>query len=401
MADHETDILIVGGGAVGLLLMLAFRHLRYRVLLIDENDHHKLAHSAFDARSLALSPASMRVLQMLNVWDQIAPYITPIQTVHVSQQRTFGCTRIEGEQDAPLGCVIEMRYLSQILHGQINPQTLLIPAKLLDVDKDQKSVTVDTADGQCHIRTKLLIAADGVNSMVRKQCGMHAQYKPYHQHAIVANIGLARSHHMTAYERFLSNGTIALLPLSEQRAALIWAMPSKEAAEYMLMSDDAFLKALQLQFGYRLGRFLKVGARTSFLLQQVVMPNDVMEDWIVFIGNAAHTLHPIAGQGFNLSVRDVAALAQCITQYGIDGKALSFYHQMRDHDKHAMVYLTNTLVTLFSASFPGLPYLRASGLMAFNHISFLKQLFLRYAQGFGGHSPDLVCHIPLTNKDVL
>lgn len=229
---------------------------------------------------------------------------------------------------------------------------------------------------------------------MRRLCDLSAQTTLYVQHGLVANIGLAKPHAGKAYERFTPQGPMALLPMQNKRMSLVWAMSPKEAARMQSLSDAEFLRQLQQNFGYRLGRFTKVGARSAFPLQQVIMPQQVK--WpVVFIGNAAHTLHPVAGQGFNLGLRDVAALAQCISQEGLSKEMLNHYVRLRAHDQKMILGLTDGLVRVFTSRMPGLGLVRSLGLLAFDNIPLLKNLLTRYTSGFGGAIPDLVCEIAL------
>ena len=227
---------------------------------------------------------------------------------------------------------------------------------------------------------------------------MHEKIKPYHQLALVANIGLQRTHRQCAYERFTQEGSLAMLPMTLQRSAMVWCLSPDEAKRLQRMEESLFLKHLQRVFGYRLGRLMKVGQRIVFPLQEIVMPDQVA--WpLVFVGNAAHTLHPVAGQGFNLGLRDVAALAQCIVKQGLNEVMLGQYQTMRQADQTAIIRLADGLVRLFGSRIPGLALGRSLGLVTIDNIQVLQQLLTRYARGYGGVVPDLVCGIPLEKKE--
>lgn len=400
MINKEIDILIVGGGLTGATLMLALQGLGFTTLLVDSHSLDTKINADFDARSLALSPASRRILTMLGVWPHLQEYATPIDLIHVSEQQHFGVSRLQGEVDAPLGYVVEMQHLNRALHQLVDEAQILAPASVQAVDLAGSAVTVATAAGEMRIAARLIVAADGAHSAVRRFCALPAQTKMYQQHAIVANIGLVRPHGGQAYERFTAHGPLALLPMQGKRMSLVWAMPPAAAEQLMSLSDAEFLGRLQQTFGYRLGRLAKAGQRSSFPLQQVLMPQQVKGS-VVFIGNAAHTLHPVAGQGFNLGLRDVATLAQCIAAQGLNAAMLQQYVQLRAHDQKMITRFTDGLISVFTSRLPGLGFARGLGLVALDNIPPLKNLLARYARGFGGIIPDLVCEIALSEKPAL
>lgn len=398
MVDEQVDILIIGGGLIGATLMLALRDAGYSTLLVEEKPFANQINTNFDARSLALSPASVRILQMLHIWPLLKEYASPIETIHVSEQHCFGTTRLRGEKNCPLGYVIEMQFISQALHQLVDETKVLAPARLIALNKKDNIATLQDVKGNVSIKARLIVAADGINSSVRQYCELDPLMKEYGQHAIVSNIGLARPHQHAAYERFTASGPLALLPMKGLRASLVWALSPSEANRLMACEDEDFLKELQYVFGYRLGRFVKVGQRVLYPLRQSVMSEQCTGS-IVFVGNAAHTLHPVAGQGFNLGLRDVAMLAQCIAQDGVSPEMLGHYQRARRGDQAAMIGFTDHLITLFTTQLPGLSMMRGLGFIALDNLSILKNTLARFARGYAGFIPDLVCGIPLRIKD--
>lgn len=396
VANKQVDVLIIGGGLVGAAFMLALSNSGIRSLLVDARGFDSPVCADFDARSLALSPASERILSMLNVWPKLSAYASSIQAIHVSEQRRFGQTRLQRASEGPLGHVVEMQYISRTLHEMLPSEQLMTPAKLTALNVSDRIATIEHDGQKIQVKADLIVAADGAHSYVRELCGLKAEIKDYKQHALVANIGLNRAHKHWAYERFTPSGPLALLPMTDMRASLVWSLNSDEANKMKNKTDGAFLQALQHAFGYRLGRFVRVGQRSLFPLRQVIMPNKAV--WpVVFVGNAAQTLHPVAGQGFNLGLRDVALLAQCIVQDGLNPEMLKKYESARCHDQAAIAHLTHGLIELFSSRTPGLGVARSLGLLALDNTSFLKRLLSRYASGYAGVVPDLVCGIPLAN----
>lgn len=398
MADYNVDILIVGGGLTGAALMLALAEAGFDTLLVETKPFSEPLQGNFDARSLAISPATVRILQTLNVWPLLQEWVMPISTIHVSEQGSFGSTRLFGATDNPLGFVIEMQHIISALHQRLDTSRVIAPARITALNPHNGTATINGLQGDVSVQARLIVGADGAHSTVRALCGLDAHIKDYAQHAIVANIGLARAHQQCAYERFTSSGPLALLPLPRLRASLVWAVAPEEAARLMALSETDFIYHLQRTFGYRLGRFTRAGQRMVFPLQQILMPEPVMEK-VVFVGNAAHTLHPVAGQGFNLGMRDIAMLAQCIVREGLGPDMLKTYQQSRRHDQIAITRFTDGLIELFTSHVPGIGVARGAGMIAIDNIPLLKKLLTRYARGFAGITPDLVCGIALRAKE--
>ena len=398
MAERHVDILIIGGGLTGATLMLALAERGYSTLLVEAKPLSNRVRADFDARTLALAPASIRILKMLNIWPLLQEYSTPINTIHVSEQHRFGSARLHADEQEPLGHVVEMQYINRALHRLLDQRHTIAPAKLIALDYSKGTATIKTNADEFTVKAKLIVAADGTDSSVRHFCGIAAQNKEYGQQAIVANIGLARAHQQHAYERFTSSGPLALLPMTDLRASLVWSLQPVDAERLMESSETDFLKALQQTFGYRLGRFIKVGQRVIYPLRQVIMHRQVLEK-VVFVGNAAHTLHPVAGQGFNLGLRDVATLAQCIVKEGLSAEMLKKYQNARSADQNAIIRFTDGLIELFTRRLPGLGISRSAGLIALDNSAVLKNMLKRYARGFGGVTPDLVCGIQLFRGD--
>lgn len=397
MTEQQVDILIIGGGLTGATLMLALRELGFSSLLVERKTLEDKINPDFDARSLALSPASVGILSMLGVWELLRDYATPIHLIHVSDQQRFGSSRLHAEANKSLGYVVEMQYINRALHQLLNKEHILAPATVSHIDTANHEAILQTSLGEQRVRAQLIVAADGAESTVRTLCKMSATIKKYQQQAIVANIGLTKNHEYQAFERFTSEGPIALLPMQGDKMSLVWAMSPQNAKEIMTINDKEFLAKLQKAFGYRVGRLVKVGTRFSYPLQQLIMPQQIK--WpIVFVGNAAHTLHPVAGQGFNLGLRDVAALAQCVAQYGLNRDMLENYFKLRQSDQKNIIAFTNGLINVFTSRIPGVGFVRDLGLILLDNSAFLKKCLSRYAQGYSGIIPDLVCQIALNNR---
>ena len=392
---EEIDILIVGGGLIGMALMCALSPLGQRVRLAEAYVATRTTPGILETRSIALSPASISILKQLGVWSALAAEAAAIETIHISEQGRLGQARLHSERnDAPLGAVVEMHVLGEALKAQLDLANVLMPAKVTALDATTGLATLKCDTGEQKVRAKWVIAADGADSSVRTLCAVPAEKKTYPEHAIATNIALSRSHKQIAYERFTSHGPLALLPLKGPHMGLVWTLSPKAAAHLKTVDEDAFLHTLQRAFGYRSGRFTAVGPRMTYPLKQVMMPKQVYER-VIFLGNAAHTLHPVAGQGFNLGLRDVAMLAECAAKYGLTPEALSRYQAFRQSDQKVITKATDGLVSLFKSTLPGVGLARRMGLVALDNSAFLKNIVLRHAKGFGGVVPDLVCGMPL------
>ncbi|MCG8436342.1 MAG: 2-octaprenyl-6-methoxyphenyl hydroxylase, partial [Gammaproteobacteria bacterium] len=315
---NEFDVLIVGGGMVGASLAAALAPLQIRVGLVEAIPFQASAQPSYDDRVTVVAEGSRRILSTIGLWEHISAQTTPITKIHVSEKKRFGITRLNAEDYdvAALGYVVENRVLGAALGGYIDTRDsidLICPAKLRSVKTDSVRVDVVITRGESEetLHTKLLVAADGARSLVREQLGIKARIWDYGQTAIVCNVTPEREHANQAYERFTNSGPVALLPMPDARCAVVWTVATTQAEQLLALPDDEFASRLQTVFGHRLGAFTRMGARHPYPLHLVRAQRQSSER-VVIIGNAAHSLHPIAGQGFNLSLRDVAALAEVI-----------------------------------------------------------------------------------------
>ena len=353
-----------------------------------------ITHQAdFDTRSFALSYGNALFLKQIGVWKHLADSAIPIKTVHVSDRGHSGITRLNAaEQKVPaLGYITLAPDLNQALQQTLlqSPNiTLLCPATVTAIDHTAKEVILDIRQSQrtYSISSHLAIAADGTHSTLRQLLKIPVEQYNYQQTAIITNIGLTRSHHNVAYERFTQQGPIALLPLSEQRCGLVWTLEPEQVTRVINLTDKQFLIELQQAFGYRLGRFARVGKRFAYPLQ-LLQTQQLTKFRVALIGNAAHTLHPIAGQGFNLGLRDVAALTSLLEQALIQGEDLGSkivldrykHQQTRDH-RHYICF-TDGLVKIFTSPLWQIALARNIGLQTLNFIPSLKQRLTRKAMG--------------------
>jgi 2-octaprenyl-6-methoxyphenol hydroxylase len=406
-ANTDYDLIIVGGGMVGASLACALSKQSLRIAIIEAVPYQDKKRSSYDDRAIALSFGSRRIFDGLGIWQSFAKHTTAINRIHVSDQGRFGFARLDNRQEGvdALGYVITARNLGKaLIHqlDQIENLTLLTPANLTELKLGSDHATaIITRDGKTEtITAKLIVAADGGNSTVRQLLDIHTTDHDYNQTAIIANITPELAHQNVAYERFTKHGPLALLPMEDNRCALVWTHDPNESKRLLELSDEEFLNELQPCFGQRLGRFLKAGKRSAYPLK-LVKTQEQVRDRLALIGNAAHTLHPIAGQGFNLGLRDVATLAQIISdasQQNCDMGELDVlqqYANWRTRDHRQVIGFTNTLVNTFSNQFPPLALARNLGLVATDIIPPLKHTIAKHSMGLSGKLPRLARGLPL------
>jgi 2-octaprenyl-6-methoxyphenol hydroxylase len=411
MSDTDYDLIIIGGGMVGASLAISLAQQPLRIALIEAAPMRTDATPAnYDDRAIALSFGSRRIFDGIGLWPDIAAQATAIEHIHVSDQGRFGFTRLDAKQEKveALGYVATARQLGEVLMGRLQQcenLTIISPATLteLKLGNDHATAVIkhDNNNGKTEsLTSKLVIAADGGNSHVRRQLDIRTTERDYGQTAIIANITPEKPHNHIAYERFTRNGPLALLPMPDNRCSLVWTRAPQDAERVMTLNDEDFLAELQPCFGKRLGRFVKVGKRNCYPLK-LIQAQEQVRNRLALIGNAAHTLHPIAGQGFNLGLRDVATLAQNIVDAfhaGDDIGALSVledYAQWRERDHRQVIGFTNTLVQTFSNRFPPLALARNLALVATDVVPPLKHLLARHSMGIAGKLPRLARGLPL------
>lgn len=403
----DYDVIIVGGGMVGASLAIALGETNSRIAVIEAVSPSSDQQPSYDDRGLALSLSSQRVLQALGLWDQVAATASPVRHVHISDQHHFGFVRLHAEVlNLPaLGYVVLARELGQVLINRIkNTGTidLVCPALVKAVDLRENNIIVEihNAGKRTSFNSKLLVAADGSQSHICEILGIGSVVKDYGQTAIVTNVTPGKPHCNTAYERFTSHGPSALLPLSEQRCAVVSTVKTENTKAFMDMTEDEFLRQLQTCFGYRLGMFRKPGTRKSYPIRLITAKEQVRERLVV-LGNAAHTIHPNAAQGFNLCLRDIAGLAEILVpalRMGADPgqkHILNRYRDLRARDQLNIIRFTDGLASMFYNDLPHRILVRNLGMLCVDLCPPLKRSFMRRAMGICGHQPGLVRGIPL------
>lgn len=407
-ADH-TDIAIVGGGMVGAALAALFARAepQWSITLLEAYPLPAVDAPAYqpsyDDRSTAIAWGSVQLLQQVGVWELLAEHATPIAQVHVSDKGHIGGAVIDREQVGveALGYVVPNAWIGRVLLNHLlalDNVTVRAPARVTQLrtvaDGAQLQLTSDGSTSVLH--TRLAVIADGAQSGLRASLGIDVEVRDYQQTAIIATVGLQQAHQGVAYERFTDEGPMALLPLGGsvegQQCALVWTQPADQATELLGLSDEAFLILLQQRFGFRLGPLVSVGKRDSYPLQLMVAKEQIRSSLVV-MGNAAHFLHPVAGQGFNLALRDCAALAATLKQHGAGQPGrphlgslplLQRYWQQQEQDQQTTIYFSDQLVKLFSSS--GLPQaaLRGLGFVGLECATPAKHWLTLQTMGSGG-----------------
>ncbi|MEQ1410277.1 MULTISPECIES: 2-octaprenyl-6-methoxyphenyl hydroxylase [Acinetobacter] len=398
----QQEVIIVGGGMVGLSLALMLAKSNIAVKLLEaiqypNYDDANLApyHSSFDARNSALSRRSVQIYQELGLWDALQEHAVPILEVHITEQGSFGKARLQAEQEKveSFGQVIENAWLGRVLLTQVRAEPLIelidgVKVTSLTQDADLAYLEAQRGSEVLKLQSKLVIAADGRDSFCRKALGIGVDEHDYDQVAIVTTVQTSKPHNHVGFERFSPLGPLALLPLpGEYRRSVVW--PVKKGTEHEWLGEDNdqhFLDALQQTYGDRAGKFQKTGRRFSFPLSQVLAEKQAVGR-VVLMGNAAHTIHPVAGQGFNLCMRDAYVLVRYLKEQLAqqadlgDAAMLQDYEKSRLTDQQRVIKFCDSVVRGFSNQNPVLKLLRNTGLIAFDTIPGIKPLVANYAMG--------------------
>ncbi|MGN8008399.1 2-octaprenyl-6-methoxyphenyl hydroxylase [Acinetobacter sp. 22301] len=398
----QQQVIIVGGGMVGLSLSLMLAKANIAVKLLEavkypNYDDQNVApyHSSFDARNTALSRRSVQIYQKLELWDALQQHATPILQVHITEQGSFGKARLIAEQEKveSFGQVIENAWLGRVLLTQVRQQPLIelidgVQVTALTQDAEQVHIEAKRGDEVLKLESKLLIAADGRDSFCRQAIGVDVDVHDYDQVAIVTTVQTSKPHEQVGFERFSALGPLALLPLpGEYRRSVVWPVKKGTESEWLGDENDQhFLSALQQTYGDRAGKFEKTGKRFSYPLSQVLAHKQAVGR-VILMGNAAHTIHPVAGQGFNLCLRDADVLVRYLVNQltasddiGTPDNLLA-YEQARLSDQQRVIKFCDTVVRGFSNQNPLLKLIRNTGLIAFDVIPGIKPLVANYAMG--------------------
>jgi 2-octaprenyl-6-methoxyphenol hydroxylase len=401
LPNGRSDVLIAGGGFAGFALAIALRQAlggNFRVTLADP----ELGRTRQDVRASAIAAAPRRMFDALGVWGAVADEAQPILDMAVTDSRvgdsvrpvflTFGGEIEPGE---PFAHMVENGRLVAALSAKaVSAGVALVAASVDDFATEPSCINVMLRDGTA-IWTKLLVAADGARSHLRERAGIATSGWSYGQSAIVTTVAHERDHQGRAEEHFLPAGPFAILPLRHNRSSIVWTEQTKEADRIVALSDDDFHRELEKRFGLRLGDIVVSGSRRAYSLGLWVARSFIAQR-LALVGDAAHVIHPIAGQGLNMGLRDVAALAETIVdavRIGIDpgdASVLERYQRWRRFDTMTMCVSTDGLNRLFSDPSDALRLARDLGLGVVDRFPALKRLLIREAAGLAGEVPKLL-----------
>lgn len=403
LTSDSVDICIVGGGMVGGTLANVLSRLGYSICMIESQTFAPdSTPELIDERSVVLSYSSKVLLELMGLWDGIESKLAPIRHIHVSERGRFGTTRLHARDENvdALGYVVRnscfMKNLYAKLHERDGDLQLHTNATLESIkqEADHVEYAVRGQNGESwNGQAKLLIAADGTLSSVRNMISIGTTSNDYNQAAVIANVRCENNHNNTAYERFTEQGPLALLPLDERLMAMVYTIDLGQMSDTCSWSDEKMLKALQQRFGFRLGRFETIGKRLAYPLCLIQSTQQSLGR-VILLGNAARTLHPVSGQGFNLALRDSALLLESLSLNGrlsdpgqVD--SLKQFCQQRQMDQKSVVGFTDTLVKVFRGKAPAFSHLRAAGLSGLDSLPPLKHFLAQQSMGMTTRLPNL------------
>ena len=392
--DYDYDLLIVGGGLVGGSLALALQDAPLRIAVAEAQSETERAASPAGHRALALSRGTAQILGQLGVWDAVAPRAMTIKHIHVSDRGHFGKTRLHAADKGvdALGYVAVARVVEDAIQANLEqvPITQLCPARIIGLKAGAGGICVTLKQGEecLNLNARLVVAADGGSSTVRGLLGIEQDVRDYGQTAIVTEAGTELETRFTAYERFTASGPLAFLPLERKKCSVVCTLKDEDAAELLNQSEAEFTRSLQNAFGQWFGKIALASGRQGFPLK-LIRAEKMVAERVVLIGNAMHQIHPVAGQGFNLGLRDAALLAERLrAQLGFgedigDPAFLARYAEARREDLARVIRFTDSLVRIFSNDFPPLALAMNLALLALDRLPPAKRLLARHAMGYG------------------
>lgn len=395
--QQDYDLVIVGGGLAGNCLALALKDTELRIAIVEANTREQLHASPAGDRALALAAGTVMMLNGLDIWQGISHAATAIKHIHISDRGHFGKTRLSAQKEHidALGYVITARDIETYVANLVDEAgiELISPTRIVGLMSGDDEVCISLKKGHdsLTVSARLLVGADGGLSSVRKLLDITQQTTEYGQTALVTTVKSTIPNKNTAFERFTASGPLALLPIAKNQSAVVWTRTSEDANELMLGSEADFLTELQQCFGFKLGELSLTAPRRAFPLS-LIRAEKMVAGRAVIIGNAVHQLHPVAGQGFNLGLRDVVCLAEMLIKQHEQSKDigaadfLKAYAISRKKDHDRTIGFTDAVVKIFSNEWLALAVVRNIGLALLDHIPPAKTLLTRHAMGLAGRA---------------
>lgn len=394
---EKYDIAIVGGGLVGASLACALAPLGYRVVVLEKTPRRAASQPSYDDRTLALSHSSCKILESLGLWPELSAHATPIRQIIATELGRPGRVEMTASEMGleAFGNVVEARAFGSVILDrleQMDEISVHCPAAVSQLECKEGSGVLTVSDSDTPIEARLVVAADGAASVVREMMGIKVETRDYEQTAVICNITPEQPHNGRAFERLTATGPFAVLPHAGTRCGLVWSMETEEAARAMEMDEASFLEAAHERFGNDLGRFVKMGRRSSYPLKLVRALQDIHQR-VVVIGNAAHTIHPVGAQGFNLGLRDVAVLAEVLADPAVgdpgNEATLKAYSEWRQPDQQSTVAWSDGMTRMFANPSPIMATLRSAGMFAHALIPSLRRRLASSAMGYRGKVPKM------------
>ena len=413
--ELQVDIVIVGGGMVGATLACALGDTELRVILLEAgNGHYELPEQGYELRVSAITRASQRIFETLGVWPGIvARRVSPYRDMHVWDATGPGVIHFDSAElgEATLGHIIENNVVTAALYERLNAfknVTVITDATTASISIEAEKASLELIDGTL-IETALVIGADGARSGVRQRFDISVRGWDYDHTAIVTYVKTEQAHRETAWQRFLPSGPLAFLPLPDNYCSIVWSTQPQQAKELLAMSETEFCTALAQAFDHTLGEVLSCGPRGAFPLRFFVA-NEYVKPRLALVGDAAHTIHPLAGQGVNLGLADVASLAEVLIDAHRQGKdigslpVLRRYERWRKADSMSLFVAMDGLKRLFGSEHTAVRWLRNFGLSLTDKLTPLKNHLVRSAMGLNSHTlegrlPRLSQGLSLQNKN--
>jgi len=403
--SRSCDIAIVGGGLAGASLAVALAPLGYDIKVIEAVAYKAAEQPSYDDRTLALSHSSCRILAGIGLWDALEADATAIRKIHITELGRPGSVLLDPQELAltEYGNVVEARRFGVAVTqklGQTSNIDVLSPVVVRDIELGgpRTSLQLESSTGVDVLEARLVVAADGANSFIRNRLHIPVETRDYRQTAVICNITPEVAHDGQAFECLTETGPFAVLPHTGKRCGLVWTVASESAAELLALDDATFLSRAENRFGTKLGAFLKAGERTAYPLKLVRAREDIRER-LVILGNAAHAIHPIGAQGFNLALRDTAVLAEILADDDLDdpGAAglLRTYSRWRKRDQRGTIAMSDGMTRLFAHPSVFAAGLRTTGLLAHAILPSLRRMSAIKAMGYRGRVPRLALGEPL------